>query len=535
MLKKIILLFFILFTAVFSTGVNSSAPAAAQECPEAAIEEILAYYKTENHAEDVQTLIDGYFSDTAGETAEWFIWALRQYEGSYSFSSYSAALLRFLNNNHITNASTREKYALALLASGSDHDYIAETAENAIGGMGIMSYLFGLHLINNGVTGKTRTAQSVIAAILASAHEDGGWSVRADPSLPSDVDVTAMALQALAPYKEEPEIAEAVEKALDYLSEKQTAEGDYAAFGGRNAESCAQVIIALCALGRDPLTDARFQKNGRTVLDGLRLYRLTDGTYSHFSGENYSLSATQQALTAYVALWRYRTGKTPFYLLDDYTFAPSGEQPEEIPPSSCGVFAAWKLWTAFGIAAGTVIAIVCLFLFKRGGPKESVACALLALACMAIVAAVDIQSKDTYYSKRNIYENPISVTVSIRCDALIGHNNPYIPSDGVILASSEIQIEEGGTVFDAVKEATRRHIIPMEYKGETSGATYISGLNYLYEFDYGDLSGWMYAVNGMTPGLGCAEYTLEEGDTVLWYYTLESGNDAAVYGVECEL
>jgi len=534
MLKKILTLLFLLLFSLAAAGAQAPACAAGQESPSTLTGEIFAFYQNENGAEGVQELLDGYLADTAGETAEWFVWGLRQYEGSYSFSAYSAALEQYLAQNNVTNASTREKYALTLLASGSDSPYIAETADSAIGGMGVMSYVFGLHLLNNGVASANWTTQSVIAALLELAHEDGGWSIRADASLASDIDVTAMAIQSLAPHRDQSDTSIALNKALDYLSQKQTEYGDYSAFGGRNAESSAQVLIALASLGIDPYTDARFIKDGKTVVDGLLRYRLEDGKYSHFEGENYSLSATQQAFAAYVALWRLQQGKSSYYALDDYVFAvPTEPARDGEDTTGTAFFASWKLWTAFGISAAAIVVILILLVTKRGGLKEGIACALIAVLCIGVLTFCDIQSKDEYYNRVDPIENAISVTVSISCDTLIGQNNPYVPTDGVILSPCEIEVEEGGTVFDALSAAVRVYVIQMEYKGGfSSGATYISGIHYLYEFDYGELSGWMYAVNEITPGLGCAEYTLSDGDSILWYYTLDLGRDAGVYGVE---
>ena len=56
---------------------------------------------------------------------------------------------------------------------------------------------------------------------------------------------------------------------------------------------------------------------------------------------------------------------------------------------------------------------------------------------------------------------------------------------------------------------------------------YISGINYLYEFDFGDLSGWMYRVNDTAPSVGCGEYHLSDGDFIEWLYTTDIGNDLA--------
>ncbi|MGM9626294.1 MAG: DUF4430 domain-containing protein [Eubacteriales bacterium] len=50
-------------------------------------------------------------------------------------------------------------------------------------------------------------------------------------------------------------------------------------------------------------------------------------------------------------------------------------------------------------------------------------------------------------------------------------------------------------------------------------------MQYLYEFDFGDLSGWIYKVNGETPSVGCGDYVLSDGDEIAWLYTCDLGND----------
>ena len=126
-------------------------------------------------------------------------------------------------------------------------------------------------------------------------------------------------------------------------------------------------------------------------------------------------------------------------------------------------------------------------------------------------------------------------TFEIRCDTLA--NNPdnveneairkYIPADGVILAATEMEFTEGETVFDALKRVTRAKDIQMEFRFDNlyTGGAYIEGINYLYEFDGGVLSGWMYKVNGQFPNYGCAGYTLQDGDEVVWIYTCDLGAD----------
>ncbi|MBQ9471715.1 MAG: DUF4430 domain-containing protein, partial [Ruminococcus sp.] len=65
---------------------------------------------------------------------------------------------------------------------------------------------------------------------------------------------------------------------------------------------------------------------------------------------------------------------------------------------------------------------------------------------------------------------------------------------------------------------------PIDNTG-AQGAAYIAGINYLYEFDYGDLSGWMYRVNGVLPEVGCQSYTVSDGDEIEWLYTTNIGKD----------
>ncbi|MBQ1339454.1 MAG: DUF4430 domain-containing protein, partial [Ruminococcus sp.] len=94
-----------------------------------------------------------------------------------------------------------------------------------------------------------------------------------------------------------------------------------------------------------------------------------------------------------------------------------------------------------------------------------------------------------------------TVTLSIRCDNIAGKSDSdYIPDDGIILDETEFDLEDGETVFDILTEASRTYRIQVENKGSAGGAhgmVYIAGINYIYEMDFGDLSGWVYHVNGI--------------------------------------
>ncbi len=98
----------------------------------------------------------------------------------------------------------------------------------------------------------------------------------------------------------------------------------------------------------------------------------------------------------------------------------------------------------------------------------------------------------------------------------------------MILPPTAFDIETGDTVFDILTEAAQTYGIQVENKGSAGsahGMVYISGINYIYEYDFGDLSGWVYHVNGITPSKSCGEYVLSGGDRVEWLYTCEIGHD----------
>lgn len=123
-----------------------------------------------------------------------------------------------------------------------------------------------------------------------------------------------------------------------------------------------------------------------------------------------------------------------------------------------------------------------------------------------------------------------TVTISISCKTAInsGLNSTagftHLPSDGMILYTTKVEINEGDTVFNILQRITKQNGIHMEYTG--SGSTiYIEGINNLYEFDGGQNSGWMYSVNGWYPNYGCGSYTVKANDVIQWNYTLDLGND----------
>ncbi len=477
-------------------------------CSAADAQELLdglaAYALAQSDADSVQEWIDGTLTEHAGTTSEWYILALSQSGESFDFSAYRDALTAYLSENTVSSAATRQKYALAYLCTGGGDVYIAEVTGNSIGEMGIMSWVFGLHLLHNGCTGSPYTEADIVQNLLALQLPDGGWAVSGERG---DVDVTAMTLQALAPHSDE--YPEAIANALAFLSGSQLPGGDFASYGVPNPESTAQVLTALLSLGIDPRTDTRFVKNGSTLLDGIAAYRLPDGSFSHTMGGAVNQNACAQVFFALNAL---QQGRNPYLFI-----APSGA-----PMQWDG-----RVTVTFCIlGAGGLLCLVQLCRKKRG-MKHYLVILLAAAAGIGLVWFVRIESAEEYYQPDSTVEAEIvgTVTLSIRADTVAGRVE-HLPSDGVMLGITEFPLAEGDTVFDLLTRAAQEHSLHLEYSG-TPELAYVQGIGNLYEFEYGDLSGWVYHVNGVSPSVGCGACALQDGDAVEWLYSLDLGKDVA--------
>ncbi len=159
------------------------------------------------------------------------------------------------------------------------------------------------------------TREGLVAEILSYQCSDGGWALMGDES---DVDMTAMALTALAPYQEETDVKAAVEQALTWLSNAQQDNGGFMSWGTANSESCAQVTVALTALGIDPAADSRFVKNGASPLDGLCAFACEGGGFRHSEEQaEPDGMATEQGFYALAAYDRFRQGMTSLFDMTD--------------------------------------------------------------------------------------------------------------------------------------------------------------------------------------------------------------------------
>lgn len=484
---------------------------------------IIAHHLHESGAADIQQYIDGALCEQAG-TAAWTILALAG-DGNYDFSRYEAALLQYLDTHTIGAASSRLKYALTLAAVGSTDTYITQTMNDAIGKQGVMSLIYGLHLLNNGYTADSHTVASVTADLLARQCEDGGWAVTGTVG---DVDVTAMAIQALSDQCGEPAVDAAIDRALAWLAAQQTANGGFQSYGVENSESTAQVLVALSALSIDAGSDARFIKDGNTVFDALARFALSDGRFAHTAGGAANDTATAQVLYSTVAYRRFQAGRGSLYRLDRAVpphvtttttalaaTAATTTSPSPVSPVGSADTIGYKPVVTLILVAAVGIVSLVLWLLKKQNAHNLALLWGLAAVLIALVWLTTFASPDEHYASQEPTAPVGTVTLSIVCDAIPDRSAEHIPDDGILLAPTALAIDEGDTVYDLLLRATAAHRIPME-----TGGGYVEGIAHIYEFDHGDLSGWMYTVNGESPSAGAADYVLTDGDTVVWYYTL---------------
>ncbi len=175
----------------------------------------------------------------------------------------------------------------------------------------------------------------------------------------------------------------------------------------------------------------------------------------------------------------------------------------------------------------------------RSRKKDILAALIIILLLAFVISGTKIQSVDEYYLTHidDITPQSATVTLSIECKTVLENLSvldpalkagDFVPEDGVILPCTRYVLRPGDTVYDILSRAVRYNKIQMEYQGadkNSFSSVYIKGINYLYEFSCGPLSGWMYTVNGIFPQYGCSKYELSDGDRIEWVYTCDLGRD----------
>ena len=268
--------------------------------------------------------------------SDWTALAMARAGIADDYAGYLARLQAYVERQyaengglHAVKATEYHRIALTAAALGGDPaafgakpdgtaiDLVAEgtynwQGEEDLGGQGLNGWIFALltmDAVGAEVPADARySRQDMLDAIVSAQLPDGGFSLGGGAM---DVDITAMALQALAPYQQQ--YPEVIDAALNVLSAAQTVTGGFESWGAQSSESCAQVILALTALDIDPVEDGRFQKNQRSVVAALMDFRLSDGGFAHQLDGQLDAMACEQAMQALTAMALRQQGEGRFF------------------------------------------------------------------------------------------------------------------------------------------------------------------------------------------------------------------------------
>ncbi|MCM1158721.1 MAG: fibronectin type III domain-containing protein [Bacteroidales bacterium] len=276
---------------------------------------------------------------------EWMVLGLAR-SGREIPAGYAGNVMEYVKENidakgrlHPVKSTENSRIILALTAAGYDVTDVG--GYNLLNGLSDLDYVNGQG-INGAIWalialdcqgyeipavtggGVQTTREMLIQKILDAQLEGGGWSLT--ESTP-ETDITAMAVQALAPYYNRNMAAKkAVDDALICLSALQLSDGSYSNGQSSCAESCAQVIVALTALKLDADADTRFMKNGQSVLKALCSFYAEGGGFKHTADGARSGMATEQGFYALTAYRRFLDKKTPLYEMTDVTAGKSVQE-----------------------------------------------------------------------------------------------------------------------------------------------------------------------------------------------------------------
>ena len=481
-------------------------------------------------------------------------------------ASYLNTLFTALRDSQGTKLTLSTDYArvtLAMSALGVEapdsvldvvRDYDRVTAQ------GINAVVYALLALDSKPYDKGDDAlrDKYVAFLLDNACENGGWVYGGDKTSTADVDMTAMAIQALAPYylSGDANVKTAVDKGLSALKTMQKSTGGFSSYGTYNAESTAQVIVALTALGIDP-TSAEWKQTGDPIEALLHFYDASASMFRHTTNGKADQMATEQSAYALVAYNRFVSKQNTLYDMSD-AFSESGEvkDPKQTVASAKLEIGSMGRQTVSMTVANTEDEVKSyidtrLKLLTTKGPTYEVSVRKLVPAVAgteedpggtggSFIAEVTI-SMDGVTDTADIhgtitatkYEAPKEdITVTFQ---LLGDEHHEIKTDADIhtyrfnadempvwIDTVTVTVPGGSTVGDLFKKVMDEN--GFTYEGLDKG--YIrsisqpnGGISLRERDDDRPDSGWMYLVNGVHPGVGLNSYELSDGEIIIWHWT----------------
>ena len=472
-----------------------------------------------------------------------------------------------------------------LLKGYSDFDWVKKQGIN-----GTIWALLALDSKQYEIPAGTTTRDKLISEILSKQTTNDGWATAGNVA---DADMTAMAIQALAPYYSRANVKTAVNNALNRLSKAQNNETGayYNAYNELCAESTAQVIVALTSLGINPTEDGRFITNsGLTLLDGLMHFYNGSGEFKHTVNGQANAMATEQSYYALVSYYRLLNQKSSLYDMSDNGSTPESVEsviekikaiPDPVDEDSYeAIVTAREAYEKLTDSeqeqvpqqyrnkltrAETEYSV--LLENAKSQAKSDLTDHYLSLkqedygdagrkklAEILSTGQKNITSAKSCKQVSTILERAIKemdevkkgdMTVTFR---LIGSlqatqdvnltTDSYLPEYVTWIPTTKYELASNATVYDlfteALSDAGLTSIGAESNYVKTIYAPSCLGGYALSEFTNGKNSGWMYTINGSHPNYGLKEQELKDGDMVVWHYVNDYSHEVSDWPVDSQ-
>jgi len=415
--------------------------------------------------------------------------------------------------------------------SGGYADFIEKIASYSGSDMNnANAYIHGLLAYDSGdytlPAGAAWTREIFVSKLLSAQEADGGWGWGFGAG---DPDLTAMAISALAKYRDDEDVEAAIEEALLYLQSVQAANGGIVSWGAENTCSAAMVIIALSALGMDA---DDFAQNGNSVLDALLSHKTaesaTDYGFGYADNIYDGAYSTEQGFRALVAYANMKKSGSAYniYVFDNAQTEPSAPVDKSLLNA--------KIQEALVLPSGSYTSESWTNMMAELLKAQAVAASNNADWSDVYSA---ITSLDEAIKKLRTISTPDSrITVTFALYGAEGHSGDakyiYKQNPGVFLSwitSTRMDMNYGDTAFDVFEKALAQSGIMYNVKGSYINSVCSPSGEWLSEFANGEYSGWMYLVNGNHPSAGIKDYKIQNGDAIVFHYTddfrLEQGSE----------
>ena len=450
------------------------------------------------------------FSNIGGE---WAILALARggradtayYDGYYSRVLAAIAAIADKDAKLNANLSTdNSRLILAVTALGIDATSVGD--KNLVAPLlsdmtwvtkqGMNGAIYALLAVNSGQYATAGDAQSLVDYIVANKAGDG-WSISG--SSPS-TDITAMAIQALAPYYSQPAVQSAIDAALDWLASQNIA----------GVEANAQMVVALSALGKDAA-----DYGGKNYVAALLNYCDPASGGFVYTSSAVNLMATEQAAYALVAYHRYKTSAP--YSLYDMSDAVKLVSDDVVPAKVDKTALAAKISVAEGYVQSLYTEASWSVLVAALADARTVRDSEAATQGEVDAAAGRIDSAISTLTLVGSGEVPLKyVKISVTDpNAGAGQKSVYHPLTQFVMNDNE-------TAYTLL---LRTGLVVLTSTNSQYNGAYVVSIDGFGELADGPLSGWMYKVNGESPDYSASLYFLKDGDVVEWVYTRDIGED----------